>query len=229
MKNTITKIFLFLIIFFNIAFTTYAHIEHYKDINLLEFDLYRNNKLIGEHIFIFNRSGDTLSVNSKIKFEIKKLGISLYKYSADGIEVYEDGTLIKFNSKTNQNGKLKYVNIETKNNEYNIDGSSYKGVAPIDFVIGTWWNHSIIKAKAQISAVSGRIIKQNVDFLGKEEVTFNNKNYKTLHFRFSSSDKKLNKKKRLNTEIWYDENKMIWVKAVFEKQGTWEYRLRKIK
>ena len=31
-------------------------------------------------------------------------------------------------------------------------------------MIGTWWNHSIVEAKAQISAVSGRIIKQKVTF-----------------------------------------------------------------
>ena len=38
----------------------------------------------------------------------------------------------------------------------------------LDFMLGTWWNHSIVEAKAQISAVSGRIIKQKVTFLGKE-------------------------------------------------------------
>ena len=48
----------------------------------------------------------------------------------------------------------------------------YQGkVAPIDYLLGTWWNHSIVKAKAQISAVSGRIIKQKVTFLGKETIT----------------------------------------------------------
>ena len=37
------------------------------------------------------------------------------------------------------------------------------------FLLGTWWNHSIVKAPAQISAVSGIIIEQKVKFLGKEE------------------------------------------------------------
>ena len=54
--------------------------------------------------------------------------------------------------------------------EYIIDGSSYKGKSPDDYLIGTWWNHSIVKAPAQISAVSGRIIQQKVTFLGKEKI-----------------------------------------------------------
>ena len=95
----------------------------------------------------------------------------LYKYNVKGTEVYKNNQLIKFNSKTNQNGKEKYVNMSlTDEEEYIIDGSSYKGKAPHEYELGTWWNHSIVKAKAQISAVSGRIIKQEVKFLGKEVI-----------------------------------------------------------
>ena len=108
---------------------------------------------------------------------------------------------------------------------YAIDGSSYKGTAPAEYSLGTWWNHSIVKASAQISAVSGRIIKQKVTFLGKETVKFGEKNYNTLHFNFSSTDKKLNKDKKLNTDVWYDEQTLNWVKASFEKKGKWEYKL----
>ena len=219
----------FLISFFliTISFSANSHVEHYKDLNKLEFDLYRNNKLIGTHIFDFIRIEDQLIVNSKITFQIKKLGMVLYRYEAEGKEIYnKDGNLINFESRTNQNKKEKYVNIELKNDHFLINGSSYKGKAPLDFVIGTWWNHSIIKAKAQISAVSGRIIKQNVNFLGKETIEINGKKIKTLHFNFSSSDPKLSKDKKLNTNIWYDEETLNWVKASFNKKGLWEYRLR---
>ncbi len=78
--------------------------------------------------------------------------------------------MIKFTSKTNQNGKKKYVNLKLEGEEYIIDGSSYQGKTPIDFLIGTWWNHKINEAKAKISAVSGRIIQQNVVFKGKKEI-----------------------------------------------------------
>ena len=207
-------------------FSVNAHVQHYKDLNRIEFDIYRNNKHIGKHIFSFTRSNDQLSVESEINFVIKKFGIVLYKYHVKGKEVYKDGKLIKFNSKTNQNGKEKYVNMKLENDEFIIDGSSYKGKTPIDYLLGTWWNHSIVKAEAQISAVSGRIIKQKVTFLGKETIKFANNTYETLHFNFSSTDKKLNKNKKLNTDVWYDEKNLNWVKATFKKKGNWEYKLR---
>ena len=31
--------------------------------------------------------------------------------------------------------------------------------------------------------------------------------------------------KKLNTDIWYDENNMYWIKAFFKKKGKWEYKL----
>ena len=46
-----------------------------------------------------------------------------------------------------------------------------------------------------------------------------------LHFNFASTDKKLTKGKKLNTDVWYDEETLNWVKASFQKQGKWEYKL----
>ena len=209
-----------------LPFSVNAHVQHYKDLKRIEFDIYRNNKHIGEHIFSFAKSDEQISIESKINFIIKKFGVVLYKYHVKGKEVYKDGKLIKFNSRTDQNGKEKYVNLKLENDEYIIDGSSFKGKAPRNYLLGTWWNHSIVEAEAQISAVSGRIIKQKVTFLGKETIKIGNKNYKTLHFNFSSTDKKLKKDKKLNTDVWYEEKTLNWVKAAFKKKGNWEYRLR---
>ena len=221
------KIIIFLLLI-SFNFSADAHVKHYNNLNRIEFDIYRNNKLIGEHIFSFKRSNGELSVESEINFKIKKFGIVLYRYHVKGTEFYKGGELVKFNSNTNQNGKEKYVNLILKNKEYNIDGSSYKGKISTDHILGTWWNHSIVKAKAQISAVSGRIIKQKVTFLGKETIIIGDQNYNTLHFNFSSIDKKLKKNKKMNTDVWYDEKTLSWIKASFNKKGKWEYKLRLI-
>ena len=222
-KNIIFLLFLIL------PFVANAHVQHYDKLNKIEFDIYRNNKHIGKHVFSFKKSGNEIAVESEINFQIRKLGIVLYKYHVKGIEYYKDGKLIKFNSKTNQNGKEKYVNLKAEGKDLVIDGSSFKGKVSQEYLLGTWWNHSIVKAPAQISAVSGRIIKQKVTFLGKEEIKLGNKTFKTLHFNFSSTDKKLNKDKRLNTDVWYEEETLNWVKAAFEKKGKWEYKLISIK
>jgi len=222
--SKIYNILIFLL-FITLPISSFSHVQHYENLNRIEFDIYRNNKHIGTHIFSFKKENDQLAVESEINFKIKKLGVVLYKYHVIGTEYYKDGELFKFNSKTNQNGKEKYVNIKLENDELVIDGSSFKGKVPTNYLLGTWWNHSIVEAEAQISAVSGRIIKQKVTFLGKENIEVNGKIYKALHFNFSSTDNKLSKDKKLNTDVWYDEKNLNWIKASFNKKGKWVYKL----
>ena len=206
-----------------------AHVDHYIKYNYLEYELFRNDKLIGYHKFKFNRENGNLKIDNEVSFKIRKLGVDLYKYYAKGLETYENGVFSGFKSETNQNKKEKYVNISIDPIDKNliIDGSSYKGKADKNMIIGTWWNHEIVQKKAQISAVSGRIIEQKVEFLGKEEVKIGDKTYNTLRFNFSSSDPSLSKDKKLNTDIWYEEGTYLWIKAAFDKTGYWEYRLKK--
>ena len=223
------KIILSIIILFSFNFKAISHVDHYSDFKYLEYELFRNNKLIGYHKYDFDRNNNILSVKSEVNFKISKLGVDLYKYYAESNEIYKDSDFFQFSSKTNQNKKDKYVNINVNSNtnELIIDGSSYKGNAPIDAIVGTWWNHEIVQAKKQISAISGRIIDQTVTFIGKEEITIGSKTYNSLHFNFKSSDKSLPDSKKLNTDIWYDENSLLWLKASFDKTGHWEYRLKK--
>ena len=227
MKNFALSI----IIFFSLFSSVNPHVGHYADYNYLEYELFRNNKLIGYHKYDFNRKGENLSIKSEVSFKISKLGVNLYKYYAKSEENYVKNIFSSYKSKTKQNKKDRYVNInfnESKN-KLIIDGSSYKGEADKEFIVGTWWNHEIVKAKAQISGISGRIIEQTVTFLGKEEIKINDKTYKTLRFNFQSSDKSLPDSKKLNTDIWYEENTFLWVRAAFEKTGYWEYRLKTYK
>ena len=224
------KIILSIAIFFFANTKSFGHVEHYAKYNYLEYELFRNNNSIGYHKYDFKREGDNLSILSEVSFKITKLGVDLYKYFAKSEENYEKGIFKSYFSKTKQNKKDKYVNIrlDTNIDKLIIDGSSYKGEANKDFIVGTWWNHEIIKKKAQISGISGRIIEQKVTFVGKEEIKIGDKIYKTLRFNFKSSDETLPDNKKLNTDIWYEENTYLWVRAAFEKTGYWEYRLKKV-
>ena len=112
MTKIYKKLILSVLIFFPLIAN--AHVQHYENLNEIEFAIYRNNKHIGKHVFSFERSENQLNVVSKIDFQIKKLGVVLYKYSAEGEEIFKNYKLVEFNSKTNQNGKEKYVNLKLK-------------------------------------------------------------------------------------------------------------------
>ena len=222
------KIIVSIIILFSLSYNSNSHVQHYQNYNYLEYELFRNNKSIGYHKYDFTREGSNLSIISEVSFQITKLGVDLYNYFAKSEENYENGMFKSYLSKTKQNKKEKYVNIsvDPKNESLIIDGSSFKGKGDKELIVGTWWNHEIVKANGQISGISGRIIEQTVTFIGKEEINIGDKTYKTLHFKFKSSDETLPESKKLNTDVWYEEDTYLWVKASFEKTGYWEYRLK---
>ena len=69
--------------------SSHAHVEHYENLNKIEFDIYRNNKNIGKHVFSFKKEGDKLAVESEINFQIKKLGVNHLVLSFPGTSTSE--------------------------------------------------------------------------------------------------------------------------------------------
>ena len=212
-------------VFFGLLSNVYSHVQHYKDYKFLKYGLYFNNKLIGNHIFKFEQKGEFLYVYGSGNFNVNKLGVTLFDFKTVSEEVFKKGRLVKYTSKTTQNDKEKFSNVKIENNKFLINGSSFNGKAEGDLLVGTWWNHEIIKFSKQISPISGRLLPQKVTFLGKKDIKINNRSYKTIHFYFSSDDNLPIDKKKLNINIYYDEKSLLWVKSSYKKFGQWEYRL----
>ena len=188
-------------------------------------EIFRNYKLIGINNFYFSKENDLMKVKNIVQFKISIAGIDLMKVDSESSGIYKDDMLIKFNSKTKQNDKDKFVNLYLDQNQYIIDGSSFNGKTSSDYIIGNYWNHSVVKSAAQISPLSGSVKKQKVKFLGKENITLYGNNYSTLHFKILSSEN-LPADKKINLDIWYDEKTLLLLKVSYQKLGLWEYRLK---
>ena len=213
-----------------ILFTSkaYSHTAHYEGLKKIEMEVLRNGEVIGYSNYFFENSKKKMTVKNYTKFKVDLLGMTVFSISSEAIEKYENDKLIYFKSNTFQNDKEKYVNLNYDKSlkKFIIDGSSYKGEASLDCIIGSWWNHKIFKANKQISPLSGSVKEQIVTFVGKEKININNKEYLTEHFKIKSKDENLPDDKKLNFDIWYNpENKLI-IKVSYSKMGDWEYRLK---
>ena len=217
-------------IFLLFLFTSHAqsHTSHYKNISKIEMEVFRNNKAIGYSNYYFEHEDDAMTIKNYTQFKVKLLGVTIFSISSEAIEKYEDNKLVFFKSNTFQNNKEKFVNLkyDKKINKFIIDGSSYKGKANIDNVIGNWWNHKILAANSQISPLSGSIKEQTVNLLKRETIEIYGKSYEVLHFKLKSKNENLPKEKKLNFDIWLDPRKGLIVKIAYERMGKWEYRLK---
>lgn len=207
-----------------------AHMAHYNKYNKIEMEIFRNGELIGYNYYFFTRKSDETIVTNQIKFSIKLLGTTIFQVEGYGEEKYLKDQLISYVSKTLQNDKEKFVDLifDKKNNRFNIKGSSYNGEASINNIIGNWWNHKVLQSDSQISPISGSIKKQVVTFVGKEKINQYGKTYVVDHFTLKSKDMSLPKDKRLNFDIWYDQDSSRIIRVTYSRMGNWEYRLKNI-
>ncbi len=207
-----------------------AHMAHYNKYNKIEMEIFRNGELIGYNYYFFTRKSDETIVTNQIKFSVKLLGTTIFQVEGYGEEKYLKDQLISYVSKTLQNDKEKFVDLifDKKNNRFNIKGSSYNGEASINNFIGNWWNHKILQSDSQISPISGSIKKQVVTFVGKEKINQYGKTYVVDHFTLKSKDMSLPKDKRLNFDIWYDQDSSRIIRVTYSRMGNWEYRLKNI-
>ena len=222
----------FIVVLFLILFSSIsrANMTHYNKYNKIEMEIFRNGELIGYNYYFFTRKGDETIVTNQIKFSVKLLGATIFQVEGYGEEKYLKDQLISYVSKTLQNDKEKFVDLifDKKNNRFNIKGSSYNGEASINNIIGNWWNHKVLQSNSQISPISGSIKKQVVTFVGKEKINQYGKTYVADHFTIKSKDMSLPKDKRLNFDIWYDQNSSRIIRVTYSRMGNWEYRLKNI-
>ena len=223
MKKTI--VILYLLLFSTISI---AHMAHYNKYNKIEMEIFRNGELIGYNYYFFSRKGDETIVTNQIKFSVKLLGATIFQVEGFGEEKYVKNQLISYNSKTLQNDKKKFVNLDysKKDNKFNIKGSSFSGKASNNNVIGNWWNHKILQADSQISPVSGSIKEQIVTFIGKEKINQYGNTYEVDHFKLISKDMSTPKDKRLDFDIWFDKKNSMIIRVSYSRMGDWEYRLK---
>ena len=206
----------------------FAHIDHYKKYDKIEMDIFRNGELIGYNYYFFTKKGNETTVTNQIKFSVKLLGATIFQVEGYGEEKYIKDQLISYDSKTLQNDKEKFVSLvfDKDKNMFNIKGSSYSGKASVNNIVGNWWNHKILQTDSQISPVSGSIKEQVVTFVGKEKIQQYGKIYNVHHFTLKSKDMSLPKDKRLDFNIWYDQESSMIIKVAYSRMGNWEYRLK---
>ena len=222
------KKYIYILILFFFTSQSQSNTSHYKNLSKIEMEIFRNNETIGYSNYFFEHRDDTMTIKNYTQFKVKLLGINIFSISSEGVEKYENNKLVFFKSITFQNNKEKFVNLkyDKKSNKFIINGSSFKGKAEIDNVIGNWWNQKILIANSQISPLSGSIKEQKINFLKKEIIELYGKSYEVLHFKLKSKNENLSKEKKLNFDIWLDPRKGLIVKIAYERMGKWEYRLK---
>jgi len=203
-----------------------THVQHYKNLQRIEFDIYRNNDLVGYHKVNVKKKGDnTKEIITDILIEVKILGIKVHTYKSYGVETYKNEELIEFKSKTQDGSDNDYCNIKKiSDGKYSFDGMTenkkYIYELTEKFYPALWWNHESLLNNNYVLGQGCRNLKTKITFLNKETKKINNKN-EVVNFYNIKGD-------NLDINIGYTEKDLKWVDMKFTLKGDWEYKLKNL-
>ena len=203
-----------------------SHVQHYKNLQRVEFDIYRNNDLVGYHKVNIKKKGDnTKEVITDILIEVKILGIKVHTYKSYGVETYKGDELIEFKSKTQDGSDNDYCNIKKiSDGKYSFDGitenKKYVYELTDKFYPALWWNHESLLNNNYVLGQGCRNLKTQITFLKKETKKINEKNELVNFYNIKGDN--------LDINIGYTEKDLKWVDMKFTLKGDWEYKLKNL-
>jgi hypothetical protein len=183
-----------------------------------EFAISVDNNPSGRYRMTIERRDDgTISMAGQAAVVVKKLGITVYRYSYSGTEVWQDrkdGRLLGLNSTSNDDGKKYevYVSTEGENLRVRVNGQSRQVRG--DVWTMTCWRMPDTRFHNQpvplLDADTGKDFAGRVDHLGMAQIAISGQNQNCYHFRVTGGPNPL--------ELWYDAQQRL-VRQEFAEDG----------
>ena len=157
---------------------------------------------IGRQVLTFSCSGDRLVVETTVDVAVQMALFTLYRQEAHYREVWEGDRLVRFESHTDDNGRVLAVSARAVGERIVIDGPNGHSEAPLMAVPDHPWNHDVVGRTLLFDPVDGTFRRVEVTDAGEVPVEVGGRQIMARKYLVSGD---------LEVELWYDENGG-WVK-----------------
>lgn len=181
-----------------------------EDGDVIHFDVLRKGKPFGTHIVRFStREDGGFEATSDVDLKAGLGPITLFRYSLDATETWENGQLVELEGQTNDDGTRERVEANLTGQQLKVSGSAYEGTAPPGIIPASHWNIQQAYSSRILSTESGELLETSVERLGRETIEAGGKEIEATRYRLVSD---------LTVDLWYDDQDR-WVKLSFEARG----------
>lgn len=134
------------------------------------FSVLLDNKPIGNHRFVLDRSGSRAVVMSEADFDVKLLFVTVFSYEHHAQEIWDGSCLTEVDAKTNVNGKRTTVSGEREAGEFTLDVGNQERSLPGCVKTFAYWNPDILNADHLLNPQTGEYVPVDVQAAGKDTV-----------------------------------------------------------
>jgi hypothetical protein len=177
-----------------------AQIAAAKD---LRFQVYLDERPIGEHSFRIADSGDTTRVTSRASFDVDFLFINAYRYRHSSNETFRDGCLTAIDATTDDNGKRYAVVGAASGDAFRIEAGD--AVASTDGCVKTfaYWDKGFLTKRRLLNPQTGELESVRVQPRGSDAVAADNgASLRAERYALTTDE--------LTIELWYNDE-LGWV------------------
>lgn len=195
----------------------------YGDIH--SFNVYRDGQKIGSHTLVFRKDGQQRAVETSIDFTVKALGLTVYRYSHRGNEIWNGSTLQSIDTKTDDNGKQFAIRARQDGSKLAVERQGSDAAAgaamndqglkrdnaavealPPTVMPSTHWNLNQVKQSILLNTQYGTPSKVKITDLGRETIKTASGSIEATKYRYTGD---------ITMDQWFD-SRGRWVKAAFK-------------
>jgi hypothetical protein len=188
------------------------------DTEVRDFSIQVDGKECGKYQMTIKRRDDgTVSMSGEAKVRITRFGITVYRYTYIGTEVWKDskdGRLLALTSTSDDNGKKFDVNVTPDPSGLRVLVNGQPQMVRSDVWTMTYWKLPDDRFHNQgvplLDADTGRYFNGRLDYLGPEKLTAAGQAQECYHFRVRDVP--------IPIDLWYDGQRRL-VRQEFTEDG----------
>ena len=163
-----------------------------------DFDVYLNEKQVGKHYFEVTEIDGMKRVESEANFKYKILFIPAYRYEHTNSERWADNCLVRFEAKTNANGKRMQARGEKNGAGFKVAGKNGLVELPECVMTFAYWNPKFLEQQKLLNPQSGEYLDVEVEQLERANLTVRGETVAANRYRVTAE--------KMNLTVWYSDD-----------------------
>ena len=164
-----------------------------------DFDVFLNDKKVGKHYFEVTEVDGMKRVEIEADFKYKILFIPAYRYEHKNSERWADNCLVRFEAKTNANGKRMQARGALDSTGFRVAGKNGLVDLPACVMTFAYWNPTFLEQQKLLNPQSGEYLDVDVEQLEPATLNVRGRTVSANRYRVTAG--------KINLTVWYSDNK----------------------
>jgi len=183
-----------------------------------DFDVYLDDKKVGNHSFKVSETGDVKQVQSEASFKVKFLFITAYRYEHSAAERWTGNCLVEFDGNTNANGERIEVSGEQISGGFIVERGDNPIELPECVMTFAYWNAEFLDQRRLLNPQTGEYVEVLVEKVGDEMLEVRGLEVAATRFKLTAND--------VDLTLWYSpDDEWLALESVAEGGRIIRYEL----